>query len=888
MWRRFFCFLAAVLVLSMAAQLSFAQHRHQNQSVFDPKHQNQYVFGPIDLTINRWHHHLSRHTFHVDHPGSGVIVVSRNKHHKGIWKGFLLFNGRLIPLHGLHKKNEITIPIKVQLKDRNYLKVCLIGRPGASVRIGVKKACCPIPPPTITFSVDPPSISLGESAILNWETADADSVTIDNDIGTVDSSGSATVSPSATTTYTLTATGPGGTTTATAAITVLQPPAASIDAEPGVVHAGESSTLAWTSANADSLSIDQGIGPVDPVGSITVSPLQTTTYTLTAVNSDGTTTASATIVYENTAPVAAADEVSTEENISVTTGSVLINDSDIDGDTLIISAFSQAANGTVISHGDGRFTYTPNNGFSGTDSFSYTISDGQGGSDTGVVEIQVVPGVLTLEITSPTPGQEFTTVSITVTGSVNRPGASIFVNGIAATVSGNEYTADSVPLVPGTNTISVLAEDGDETQVAGVTVMLLATIDLEPIQIEISSNIEDDGAAKVSGQAMVIVANNGSTAVSTPYRIVLFEDTNLNQSYEEQEDNRLGETTVAAGPGAGEAINASIEFTGQLLFRDNRMHVFVDSGGNLQETDEENNSIASRADGIDVSASLLEISDAACPDESALTVRIGNAGDASIPGGVPVAFYDGDPANGGTPLGTVSTIQPLDPGQYEDLTFQWFDPPAGITVIYARADDDGTGVDSISETDEGNNLAFAEMAVCTAPSVTDGIVGQAVDALTGDSLSGTTIFLHADQNGVPGTVVDQTASDSYGGFAFSRIDPGTYILVADREGYFSVSRSVVLAADELLTHQDMVLSPLLNPGEFRIVLTWGEHPADLEAHLTAPNPDGCRFHCFYWNRNHLRGQPGRRRPGVVRPRNHHPVADGPGHLPFLRPRFHEP
>ena len=551
--------------------------------------------------------------------------------------------------------------------------------------------------------------------------------------------------------------------------------------------------------------------------------------------------------FENTPPTSSDDAVSTEENTPVTTPNVLLNDSDADGDTLVVSDFSQPANGTVVSHGDATFTYTPNDGFNGADSFTYTVSDGRGGSATAVVEIQVVPGPLTLEISSPTTGQEFTSASITVSGTVNRPGASVFVNGIAATVNGNEYTADDVSLVPGINAISVLAENGDDTRIVSVTVMLLATVDLEPVRLELASDMEDDDSGKVSGQATVTVANTGSMAVARPYRILLFEDTNTNLQYDADEDNRLGETTVAEGPGAGEAINAAVDFSGQLLFRDNRIHAFVDSADEIQEGDEDNNIVATRRDGIDLSASLLAIDTSGCPAEVALSVRIGNAGDASIQGGIPVAFYNGDPDNGGMLIGSVDTSQELEPGQYEDLAIRWIEPAAGIPVVYALADDDGTGSGVLVEIDEDNNMAFAEIPVCIAPSISEGISGQAIDALTGAFLSNVTVVLHADENGNPGTVVDQTASDAHGGFAFSQVLPGAYILTADSQGYDSPSRSVVLAADERLTHQDIVLSPLLNPGEFRIVLTWGEHPADLEAHLTAPNPDGCRQHCFYWN-----------------------------------------
>ena len=73
------------------------------------------------------------------------------------------------------------------------------------------------------------------------------------------------------------------------------PPTASISAEPATVNAGESATLSWTSTDADTVTIDQGIGDVDLTGSISVSPLETTTYTVTATGPGGTAVDSATI-----------------------------------------------------------------------------------------------------------------------------------------------------------------------------------------------------------------------------------------------------------------------------------------------------------------------------------------------------------------------------------------------------------------------------------------------------------------------------------------------------------------------------------------------------------------------------------------------------------------
>jgi hypothetical protein len=68
---------------------------------------------------------------------------------------------------------------------------------------------------------------------------------------------------------------------------------------------------------------------------------------------------------------------------------VLANDSDPDGDPITISGASQPANGTRTINADGTITYTSSPSFVGTDSFTYTISDGRGGSDTATVRVTV-------------------------------------------------------------------------------------------------------------------------------------------------------------------------------------------------------------------------------------------------------------------------------------------------------------------------------------------------------------------------------------------------------------------------------------------------------------------------------------------------------------------
>ncbi len=75
--------------------------------------------------------------------------------------------------------------------------------------------------PTVnTFTANPATITAGQSSTLSWNVSNATSVSINQGIGTVGSTGSRSVSPTTTTTYTLTATNAAGSVTATATVTV--------------------------------------------------------------------------------------------------------------------------------------------------------------------------------------------------------------------------------------------------------------------------------------------------------------------------------------------------------------------------------------------------------------------------------------------------------------------------------------------------------------------------------------------------------------------------------------------------------------------------------------------------------------------------------------------
>jgi YVTN family beta-propeller protein len=151
------------------------------------------------------------------------------------------------------------------------------------------------PPPQVSLTAQPPTILEGESTTLSWTSAHASSASLDNGLGEVAVNGSLNVSPAEATTYTITVQGPGGTASAVTTVTIFRRPVVIITASPDIINAGETATLTWSAANADSASIDQGIGVVALNSSMQVSPPETTTYTITATGPGGMATAGATV-----------------------------------------------------------------------------------------------------------------------------------------------------------------------------------------------------------------------------------------------------------------------------------------------------------------------------------------------------------------------------------------------------------------------------------------------------------------------------------------------------------------------------------------------------------------------------------------------------------------
>ena len=94
----------------------------------------------------------------------------------------------------------------------------------------------------------------------------------------------------------------------------------------------------------------------------------------------------------NDAPVAANDTYSVDEDQSLTVNvadGVLENDNDADGESLSVTLVSDVAHGTLNLDADGSFSYTPDDDYHGTDSFTYRANDGLANSAIATVTITV-------------------------------------------------------------------------------------------------------------------------------------------------------------------------------------------------------------------------------------------------------------------------------------------------------------------------------------------------------------------------------------------------------------------------------------------------------------------------------------------------------------------
>ena len=228
----------------------------------------------------------------------------------------------------------------------------------------------------------------------------------------------------------------------------------------------------------------------------------------------------------NIVPVAANDLYTMEEDavltVSDTNLGVLVNDSDLDGDslevlsTLTVDPFA----GSASINSDGSFTYTPNANFTGTDSFSYRVVDNAGGFADGIVYITVTP-----KADSPTVQSDVYSIPEDTTLSVADISLGVLANDLD--VDGDTLTVDTTPVAPtqngsltlnsdgtftyvpnsnfnGTDSFEYKVEDGTGNAESGTVTINVTSVNDTPISVADTYSVVEDTVLSVNAEAGVL------------------------------------------------------------------------------------------------------------------------------------------------------------------------------------------------------------------------------------------------------------------------------------------------------------------------------------------------------------------------------------------------
>ncbi len=271
----------------------------------------------------------------------------------------------------------------------------------------------------------------------------------------------------------------------------------------------------WNSSlSQSSVSLAPGASATITLNATSASNATDGFYNITTTAANGSRSANNTVTYvvsnpsSNTGPVAANDSASVVAGNSVTIN-VLANDSDADGDSLSITSVS-GVNGSAVISG-GSIVFTPAAGFSGTEVFNYSISDGNGGSDTASVTVTVSPQPT--QNNAPTANNDSASViagsSVTINVLANDTDSDgdnltiTSVNGVngSAVISGGSIVFTPAAGFTGTEVFNYSISDGkggSDTASVTVTVSPQPTQNSAPIALNDSASVAKNSSVTIS------------------------------------------------------------------------------------------------------------------------------------------------------------------------------------------------------------------------------------------------------------------------------------------------------------------------------------------------------------------------------------------------------
>ncbi len=131
--------------------------------------------------------------------------------------------------------------------------------------------------------------------------------------------------------------------------------------------------------------------------------------------------------------------------------------------------------------------------------------------------------------------------------------------------------------------------------------------------------------------------------------------------------------------------------------------------------------------------------------------------------------------------------------------------------------------------------------------VYSGFITNAVD---GCSISNATLYFRSGKAKKKGKVLKKCKTNAAGLYSVY-LKKGTYTVEVRKKGYIKVYITIYVYMNMTSSNTTTIsISKPVKSRKFRVVLTWGASPEDLDAHLTGPsNTYGGRFHVYFYNKN---------------------------------------
>lgn len=163
--------------------------------------------------------------------------------------------------------------------------------------------------------------------------------------------------------------------------------------------------------------------------------------------------------------------------------------------------------------------------------------------------------------------------------------------------------------------------------------------------------------------------------------------------------------------------------------------------------------------------------------------------------------------------------------------------------IYVETDENG----NIIQEDAWNRMEPLNRTQFESDGEVDGEVkGYVQDAMTGKGMKANMKVRGRGKK--TGAVIDEFTSGNDGSYTYGG-KQGSYTIEVSAQGYVTEYLDVEIIRGQIKTGKNVVLSPVVEEGEIRIVLTWGSSPTDLDSYAIGKSSSGSSFNINYTNKN---------------------------------------